>query len=229
MASAEAVPSVASVLVYDEVPRKLDVKKSGSKLQRYGWDIVENSSPYREFEVTGAEDPFMIIYTSGTTGKPKGTVHVHGGFLVKVAEEITMQLDLHPDDNMFWVTDLGWVMAPWEIVGALSQGATLTIYDGAPDYPSPDRLWKIVENNEVTELGISPTLVRALMKFGEAPLQSHRLDSLRAFGSTGEPWNPESYTWLFEKVGKGEEADHQHCRWNRNRRMYSVSPSHSSH
>ncbi len=204
LAAAEAVPSVESVLVYDEVPRKLDVKKSGSKVQRYGWDIVKNSSPHREFEGTGAEDPFMIIYTSGTTGKPKGTVHVHGGFLVKVAEEITMQLDLHTDDNMFWVTDLGWVMAPWEIVGALSQGATLTIYDGAPDYPSPDRLWKIVENNEVTELGISPTLVRALMKFGEAPLQSHKLNSLRAFGSTGEPWNPESYMWLFQKVGRGE-------------------------
>ena len=204
--AAEAVSSVKHVLVFDAASRKLDrsARWSSSKIQRHGWELVENSSTYREFAAMDAEDPFMIIYTSGTTGKPKGTVHVHGGFLIKVAEEITMQLDLHPDDNMFWVTDLGWVMAPWEIVGALSQGATLTIYDGAPDYPTPDRLWNIVERNQVTELGISPTLIRSLMKFGETPLQSHSLDSLRAFGSTGEPWNPESYMWLFDKVGKSK-------------------------
>ncbi|MDA4130425.1 MAG: AMP-binding protein [Thaumarchaeota archaeon] len=201
----ESVPSLKSVLIYgnyrqDRMPST--IKGSSNQVQLIDWSVVENSKPFRAFEVTDSEDPFMIIYTSGTTGKPKGAVHVHGGFLVKVAEEISFQLDLHKSDNLFWVTDMGWIMAPWEIVGVLSTGAMLTIYDGAPDYPSPDRLWKLIEDHKVTELGISPTLVRALMKYGEAPLQSCQLPSLRAFGSTGEPWNPESYMWLFEKVGK---------------------------
>lgn len=197
--SLKEIPTLKSVLVFES-----KASKSDGSIRQYDWSIIDRNEASRAAERTDSEDPFMIIYTSGTTGKPKGAVHVHGGFLVKVAEEVSFQMDLRWDDKLFWVTDMGWIMAPWEIIGALSLGATLVIYDGAPDYPGPERLWNIVEKFRVTKFGISPTLVRALMKYGTDPFSRHDLSSLRAFGSTGEPWNPESYMWLFEKVGHSE-------------------------
>ncbi len=151
---------------------------------------------------TDAEDPFMIIYTSGTTGRPKGAVHVHGGFLVKIAQEVAHQVDLHDDDILYWVTDMGWIMGPWEIVGGLALGGTVFLYEGAPDYPHVDRLWAMVERHRISILGVSPTLIRALMKFGEEPVRRHDLSSLRILGSTGEPWNPAPWLWFFEHVGQ---------------------------
>lgn len=153
-------------------------------------------------EHTDSEDPFMIIYTSGTTGKPKGAVHVHGGFLVKIAQEVAHQVDLHEEDILFWVTDMGWIMGPWEVVGGLALGGTVFLYEGAPDYPSIDRLWAMIERHKISILGVSPTLIRALMKFGEEPVRRHDLSSLRILGSTGEPWNPAPWWWLFEHVGE---------------------------
>jgi acetyl-CoA synthetase len=113
----------------------------------------------------------MIIYTSGTTGRPKGAVHVHGGFLVKIAQEVAHQVDLHDDDILYWVTDMGWIMGPWEVVGGLALGGTVFLYEGAPDYPQIDRLWAMVERHRISILGVSPTLIRALMKFGPEPLR----------------------------------------------------------
>jgi acetyl-CoA synthetase len=144
----------------------------------------------------------MIIYTSGTTGRPKGAVHVHGGFLVKIAQEVAHQVDLHDDDILYWVTDMGWIMGPWEIVGGLALGGTVFLYEGAPDYPQIDRLWAMVERHRISILGVSPTLIRALMKFGPEPLRRHDLSSLRILGSTGEPWNPAPWLWCFEHVGQ---------------------------
>ncbi|HXQ91359.1 MAG TPA: AMP-binding protein [Nitrososphaerales archaeon] len=200
-----SVPSMRSVLVFGQSrdQEQAENQDRTGGIREFDWSIVEKSDSSRVTEEMDSEDPFMIIYTSGTTGKPKGAVHVHGGFLVKVAEEVSFQIDLRPDDVQFWITDMGWIMAPWEIVGVLTLGGTLLIYDGAPDYPEPDRLWEIVDKFRVTSLGISPTLVRALMKHGTAPLVDHKLTSLRKFGSTGEPWNPDPYLWLFENVGKG--------------------------
>jgi acetyl-CoA synthetase len=155
----------------------------------------------RGSEPTDAGDPFMIIYTSGTTGRPKGAVHVHGGFLVKIAQEVAHQVDLHDDDILYWVTDMGWIMGPWEVVGGLALGGTVFLYEGAPDYPRVDRLWAMVERHRISILGVSPTLIRALMKFGEGPVKKHNLSSLRILGSTGEPWNPDPWLWFFEHVG----------------------------
>jgi len=112
-------------------------------------------------------------------------------------------LDLQERDTLYWVTDMGWMMGPWEVFGTLILGATMLFYDGALDYPGPDRLWSMVERHGITVLGVSPTLVRALMRYGNEPVEKHDLSTLRILGSTGEPWNPEPWLWFFRTVGKG--------------------------
>ena len=149
------------------------------------------------------ETPYMVIYTSGTTGRPKGAVHVHGGFPIKAAQDLAHTFDLTERDTLFWFTDLGWMMGPWAIAGALLLGARLVLYEGAPDFPGPDRLWEIVARHRVTHLGLSPTVIRALMAHGEEPVRAHDRSSLRVLGSTGEPWNPEPWWWFFREVGEG--------------------------
>jgi len=151
-----------------------------------------------------AEDPLMVIYTSGTTGRPKGAVHTHCGFPVKAAQDMAFGTDVHSGDVIFWLTDMGWMMGPWLVFGSLILGATMCLYDGAPDYPGPDRLWALAERHALTHLGLSPTLVRALVRFGAEPVKKHDLSRLRFFASTGEPWNPEPWLWLFNVVGEGK-------------------------
>ena len=165
--------------------------------------LVEPQPSTCETERTDAEDPLMLIYTSGTTGRPKGAVHTHCGFPIKAAQDMAHGFDVQPGDTMYWVSDIGWMMGPWELFGMALIGGTSVLYDGALDYPGPDRLWALVERHRVDILGVSPTLVRALMKHGEAPVRAHDLSSLRILGSTGEPWNPEPWRWLFETAGDG--------------------------
>jgi acetyl-CoA synthetase len=155
-----------------------------------------------EARVLDSEHTFFVAYTSGTTGRPKGSVHVHGGFLAKIAEEAAFQFDVQPTDTLFWFCDMGWIMGPWEVVGTLALGATLAMYEGVPDHPGPDRLWSFVERHRISVLGVSPTLIRALMQHGDAPVTAHDLSSLRILGSTGEPWNEDPWRWYFEVVGQ---------------------------
>jgi acetyl-CoA synthetase len=152
-------------------------------------------------EPTLAEDPLIILYTSGTTGKPKGIAHTHCGFPVKAAQDMSFGTDVGVGTRISWVTDIGWMMGPWLIYGALINGATICIYDGAPDFPAPDRMWEFCAKHRVEILGISPTLVRSLATKGDELPKKHDLSSLRAFASTGEPWNHAPWWWLFEKVG----------------------------
>ncbi|HSN76391.1 MAG TPA: AMP-binding protein [Anaerolineae bacterium] len=152
---------------------------------------------------TAAEDLLMLIYTSGTTGRPKGAVHTHCGFPLKAAMDMALGLDLRQEDVLYWMTDMGWMMGPWEVFGALLLGSTMVFYDGAPDYPDVGRLWSLVERHKITALGVSPTLIRSLMQHGDAPVQRHDLSSLRTMASTGEPWNPAPWLWLFNTVGGG--------------------------
>ena len=155
----------------------------------------------RANERTDAEDPLMLIYTSGTTGRPKGAVHTHCGFPIKSAQDMAHCFDVHAGETMYWVSDIGWMMGPWEIFGMTLLGGTFLLYDGALDYPGPDRLWSLVERHRVNILGVSPTLVRSLMRHGDGPVRAHDLSSLRILGSTGEPWNPDPWRWLFEVAG----------------------------
>ncbi|MDX6455873.1 MAG: acetyl-CoA synthetase, partial [Gaiellaceae bacterium] len=144
-----------------------------------------------------SEAPYLLAYTSGTTGKPKGALLVQGGFLVSIAREVAYQTDVKSGDRIHFATDMGWIMGPWTLVGGGAAGATIVFAEGAPDWPD-DRLWRLVESEQVTMLGLSPTLVRALIPKGEPQVD---LSSLKALCTTGEPWNPDPYRWLFEHVG----------------------------
>ena len=169
------------------------------------WDDFLAGQPLTaETEITAAEDPLMIIYTSGTAGRPKGAVHTHCGFPIKAAQDMYHGLDVHPEDTLYWLTDMGWMMGPWQVFGTLILGASMMISDGAPDYPDAGRLWQLVERHGVTILGVSPTLIRVLMTHGEGPVKRHNLSSLRLFASTGEAWNPDPWLWLFNIAGEGK-------------------------
>ena len=146
--------------------------------------------------------PLVIIYTSGTTGEPKGMVHSHGGFLVKVAHDFGYCLDIQDDDTLFWVVDLGWVVGPLVIVGGLFLRAQGVYFEGVPNFTSPDQLWELVERNRVTVAGLSPTAVRSMMAGGEEWVRRHDLGAVRSFATAGEPWTPEAWHWLFEVVGE---------------------------
>jgi acetyl-CoA synthetase len=146
-----------------------------------------------------------VIYTSGTTGKPKGAVHTHCGFPIKAAQDMRQPMDLKPRETIFWLTDMGWMMGPWLVFGSLLNAACMVFYDGAPDSPDPGRLWQLVERHSVTHLGISPTLIRSLKPFGAEPVARADVSSLRAVGSTGSPWDPESWLWLFHTVLGGSK------------------------
>jgi acetyl-CoA synthetase len=164
------------------------------------WDELVDDMPGEldPLEVD-SEHPYLLAYTSGTTGRPKGALHVHGGFLVSIAREAAYQTDIHAGDRVHFATDMGWIMGPWTVVGAGACGTTIVFAEGAPDRP-PDRLWRLVEAERVTMLGVSPTLIRALIPHGEPAVD---LSSLEAIATTGEPWNPAPYTWLHEQVGGG--------------------------
>ncbi len=164
-------------------------------------DLVPRQRSVAHTTQLDSEDVALIIYTSGTTGMPKGTVHTHAGTLVQVTKEVGYFFDMKATDVFFWLSDIGWMMGPWMIIGGLFHGATIFIYEGAPNHPGPDRLWDMVSRHGVTVFGISPTAIRMLMTFGTEPVEKHDMSALRILGSTGEPWDPESWTWFFENVG----------------------------
>jgi acetyl-CoA synthetase len=195
-----AIPGLRHVIVV----RRAGIDVPWTEGRNLWWhELVDAGSPAFETRHTTPEDPYMILYTSGTTGRPKGAVHVHGGFPIKGAQDLAHCFDVQADDVLFWLTDIGWMMGPWAISGTLMLGATLMLYDGTPDYPGPDRLWALAARHGITVLGIAPTAVRALKTHGEAPVRAHDLSRLRVLGSTGEPWDPDSWRWLFETAGHG--------------------------
>ena len=148
-----------------------------------------------------ADDPFLLMFTSGTSGKPKGVVHSHCGFPVKTALDLSICMDLKPEDRFLWMSDMGWLVGPLLVFGGLLVGATVVLAEGAPNYPEPDRLWRLIERHRVSYLGLAPTVARLSMSLPDATLAERDLSSLRVIVSTGEPWTPEAWQWTFERVG----------------------------
>jgi acetyl-CoA synthetase len=195
-----ASPSVRHVIVHERAGA--DVSWTPGRDLRWR-ELVAGEPETRAPLPVDADHPCFILYTSGTTGRPKGAVLSQGGFLVKAASDFAYCHDVGEGDRLLWVSDLGWLMGPITIAVALFHGGTAVLFEGVPDHPGPDRIWSIVERHRVTVLGVSPTAVRALMPHGVDPVLRHDLSSLRILASTGEPWNPEPYRWLFETVGGG--------------------------
>jgi acetyl-CoA synthetase len=252
-------PSVRHVFVSNKTIDYLPDRVASDKFIEFDDLISRGENPKDDpLENTAAEDPLIILYTSGTTGKPKGIAHTHASFPIKAAQDMAFGTDVGKGTRISWYTDIGWMMGPWLIYGALINGATICIYDGAPDYPTPDRMWEFCAKHKVEILGISPTLVRALAAAEDTtnsppyeggvapasgdggvlstaldqgslntnaenhpvaeaptpllrkegskkmPFERYDLSSLRTFASTGEPWNPDPWWWLFEMVGNSK-------------------------
>jgi acetyl-CoA synthetase len=185
-------PTVAHVVVW----RRLGGEVPMAAGRDVFWDDLPAGGSLEPVPVD-SEQPYLLAYTSGTTGRPKGALHVQGGFLVSIAREVAYQTDVKAGDRVHFATDMGWIMGPWTVVGCGAAGATIVFAEGAPDWPA-DRVWKLVESERVTMLGVSPTLIRALIPKGDPAAD---LSSLRAVCTTGEPWNEGPYRWLFEQTG----------------------------
>jgi acetyl-CoA synthetase len=166
--------------------------------------LLDRETPHAPAEPMDAEDLLFILYTSGTTGKPKGIVHTTGGYLTQAAATTKYVFDLKEDD-LFWCTaDIGWVTGhSYVVYGPLANGATVLMYEGAPDWPDRDRFWKIVARYGVTVFYTAPTAIRAFMKWGATYPARHDLSSLRLLGTVGEPINPEAWIWYHETIGGG--------------------------
>ena len=166
--------------------------------------VLEAVSPRCEPEAMDAEDMLFILYTSGTTGKPKGIVHTTGGYLTQVASTTRYVFDLR-DEDVFWCTaDIGWVTGhSYVVYGPLANGATVMMYEGAPDWPERDRFWSLVERYGITILYTAPTAIRAFMKWGTEHPAKHDMSTLRLLGSVGEPINPEAWIWYRDHIGGG--------------------------
>jgi acetyl-CoA synthetase len=190
-------PDVEFVIVVPNLGQEIELAPGRDVL----WDAAIADAPDPDVEPTSASDVLLLAYTSGTTGKPKGAVHTHAGFLTKVASEVAYGFEMAPGRTFCWITDMGWIMGPLSIFGTHACGGTLFLYEGSPDVPDATRLWSLVDRHQITTLGVSPTLVRTLRAADARPASN--VGSVRVIGSTGEPWDPESYEWLASEVFGG--------------------------
>jgi acetyl-CoA synthetase len=197
----EQAGHVEHTIVYERLGA--DIPWDDERDERWDEAVKTQSAAYETKELD-ANAAAMLLYSSGTTGQPKGIVLPHAGLLAQCAKEVYFGFDHKPDDRFFWVSDIGWMMGPWTLIGNHAFGGTIFMYEGAPDHPEPDRFWEMIDEHDLSVFGISPTAIRALRKQGDEWIDGHDLSSLRFLGSTGEPWDPESWIWFYEQVGNGE-------------------------
>jgi len=198
--ASEECPDVKNVVVVQRVKKETDMKE-GRDL--WWHELMAEASADCPAEVMDAEDPLFILYTSGSTGKPKGVLHTIGGYLLFTHANMKWIFDLKDDDTYWCTADIGWVTGHSFIVyGPLSAGATTFMFEGVPNWPNPDRFWKIVEQEKVSIFYTAPTVMRALMREGDDWVNKHDLSSIRLLGTVGEPINPEAWLWYYNVVGK---------------------------
>jgi acetyl-CoA synthetase len=184
------------------VQRRLGLAGPGDRDRVVSWERAEQAASPRATVPLDASARALILHTPGTTGAPKGAVHTHAGVQLATAKDVGYHLDLRPGETMFWVTDIGWMMGPWEILGVLFHRGTVVLLDGTLDHPGLDRLFRIVERHRVTHLGLTPTRARQLAARQGEIGRGHDLSSIRVLGSTGEPWDEASYLWAFHNLGR---------------------------
>jgi len=193
-------PSIKNCIVFKNSSEKINFNKP---IDLWWHEILKESDSFVKPAEMSAEDLLFILYTSGSTGKPKGIIHSSAGYLLNCVLTNKWVFDLK-DNDIFWCTaDIGWITGhSYVVYGPLALGATILIYDGAPTYPSGDRFWKIVDENQVTVFYTAPTAIRTLMKLGDELPAKHKLDSLRLLGTVGEPINPEAWIWYYKNIGR---------------------------
>ena len=201
-AAIERVGHVEHTIVYERLGEG-DLPWDDGRDERWA-DAVRTADPAYETKSLPSDQESLLLYSSGTTGTPKGIVHTHAGVQVQTAKEIYFGFDHKPADRFFWVSDIGWMMGPWTLIGNHTFGGTVFLYEGAPDYPDPGRYWEMIDRHDLSVFGVSPTAIRALREHGDEWVQRHDRSSLRLLGSTGEPWDPESWQWFLDTVGGGD-------------------------
>ena len=196
----EGAPTVQSVLVLKRCGNPVEMKEGRDVWWHDAWEGAPNSHKAKAFD---SEHPLFILYTSGSTGKPKGVLHTSAGYLLGAKLSSHYVFDLKETDRYFCSADIGWITGhSYVVYGLLSNGATVFIYEGAPNQPEPDRFWRMIDRHEITILYTAPTAIRAFMRWGDNYVLRHRLDSLRLLGSVGEPINPEAWMWYYTMIGK---------------------------